>query len=230
VFSYTTSGVTPVVSNLSVAHQSPPQGTTNGGDLITITGSNFYAGTQVNFLPEGAGSTVSATDVIVNTTGTQITAVTPGIIAGTLQNLGTSGNPYWVTYYLVQVVTPGGSSTTSVASTQYQYDLPVPVVSGIGANATNTSTSYVNTAGKPLGIVGTSFFAGASLQFQPITSGSCPTSGNGSYQTVSTSSITVSSPTSITTTVPNGLSNNCSYVVAVNTAAGTSSNAIDFKL
>jgi hypothetical protein len=30
--------------------------------------------------------------------------------------------------------------------------------------------------------------------------------------------------------VPNGLSTSCSYVVAVNTTAGTSSNGIDFKL
>jgi hypothetical protein len=226
VFTYTATNVTPLVTALSVSHQSPPQGSTNGGDLITITGSNFYAGTQVNFIPEGSGSTVSAADVIINSTGTQITAVTPGVVAGTLQQITQNGNSVWVTYYLVQVVTPGGSSLTSLATTQYQYDLPVPVVSGVGANSATTSTSYVATAGSPLAIVGTSFYTGASVQFQPITGGAC----SNSSQTVSTSAVTINSPTAITTTVPNGLSTSCSYVVAVNTTAGTSSNGIDFKL
>jgi hypothetical protein len=214
VFTYTTSNVVPVVSSLSVSHQSPPQGTNNGGDLITISGSNFYAGAQVNFIPEGSGSTQSATDIIVSSTGKQITAVTPPVIAGT--------------YYLVQVVTAGGASSTSSTSTvQYTYDLPVPVVSGVGPNSANTSTSYVATAGSPLAVVGTSFFSGASVQFQPITGGSC---SSYSYGTVSTSTLTVNSPSSITMTVPTGLSTNCSYTVAVANSTGTSSNSITFKL
>jgi hypothetical protein len=220
VFTYTTSGILPTVSGLTVSHESPPQGTTDGDDLITITGTGFYGAPQVNFIPEGAGTTVPATDVLVTppstsvAAGTQITAVTPGVIAGT--------------YYLVQVVTSAGASSTSAVGTvQYTYDLPAPIVSGIGASASTTNSSYVAATG-PLAIVGTSFFTGATVQFQPVNNTSCPSY---QYGTVTDSSLTINSPTLITdTTLPSGLSTNCTYVIVVNTTGGTSSNTIDFQL
>jgi hypothetical protein len=217
LYTYTTNTALslPTVSSISVAHFTPAEGSTNGGDLITVNGSGFYGAPQVNFIPEGAGTTVSATDVLVATGGASLTAVTPGVIAGV--------------YYLVQVVTTAGSSSIlNVALVQYKYDQPVPVVSGVGLNATTTSTSYVAATG-PLAIVGASFFTGAQVQFQPVQSGSCP----GSYGNVTDTSVTVNSPSLITdSTLPSGLSSNCTYVVAVSTTtpAVWSSNAIDFKL
>jgi hypothetical protein len=222
VFTYTTNTApsVPTVSGLSVSHETPAQGTTDGDDLITITGTGFYGAPQVNFIPEGAGTTVSATDVLVTApsssvpAGTQITAATPGVIAGT--------------NYLVQVVTTAGSSSTSsVATVQYTYDLPAPIVSGIGASSVTTSSSYVAATG-PLAIVGTSFFTGATVQFQPVNNTSCPSY---QYGTVTDTTYTINSPTLITDpSLPSGLSSNCTYVVAVNTTAGTSSNTIDFQL
>jgi len=210
-FTYTTTSVTPIVTALSVSHVTPPKGSTNGGDLITISGSGFYTGAQVNFIPEGAGNTVSATDVIVFPGGAQITAVTPGVIAGS--------------QYLVQVVTPGGSSATSTATTEYTYVLLVPLVSGIGPNSVSTSTSYTqSTVGAPLALVGASFFTGATVQFQPQ---SC----SFGYGNVYASSVTVHSPSLITTTVPGGLdATNCTYQVVVTEGSYSSSNAIAFSL
>jgi len=211
-FTYTTNTAQslPTVSSISVAHESPAAGSSNGGDLITINGTGFYGALQVNFIPEGAGTTVSATDVLIATGGTSLTAVTPGVIAGA--------------DYLVQVVTTAGSSSiSSVATVQYTYDQPVPVVSGIGLNSTTASTSYAAAPGASLAIVGASFFTGASVQFY---SGSCAGS-----LAASASTVTVNSPSLITATIPStGLTVNSTYCVAVKTSSTPSSNEVDLTV
>jgi hypothetical protein len=72
----------------------PSSGPTAGGIPVTITGSGFTSATAVDF------GTVAATNVVVNSAGTQITATSPAGTAGTVD---------------VTVTTPGGSSASSSA-------------------------------------------------------------------------------------------------------------------
>ena len=96
-----------------------------GGTSVTITGTGFTGATAVDF-----GST-AATNVVVNTAGTQVTAISP---AGT----GTVN---------VTVVTPGGTSPTSPAD-QFSYVAP-PTVTGLspskGPSAGGTSVTITGT-------------------------------------------------------------------------------------
>jgi len=99
---FATSSLAPAVSGVS-----PNTGTTTGGTPVTITGTNFTGASAVTF------GGVVATAVLVNSAGTQITAVDPAGSAGQVD---------------VQVTTPGGTSPTSSAD-QFTYVAPRTVVS-----------------------------------------------------------------------------------------------------
>jgi hypothetical protein len=86
---YTYKYAVPVVSSVS-----PNTGSHSGGTVVTITGSGFAAGATVTF-----GSN-AATSVVVNGTGTQITATSPTGNTGSVD---------------ITVTTAGGTSATTTA-------------------------------------------------------------------------------------------------------------------
>ncbi|MGA8615542.1 MAG: IPT/TIG domain-containing protein [Xanthobacteraceae bacterium] len=131
-FTYTT-GSPPTPSAPTVTSVNPPSGTTAGGTAVTITGTNLTGATSVTF------GSASATSIVVNAAGTQITAVTPpgtGLVS-------------------VAVTTPGGTVT---AVNAYQYVTVAPTVMSI---APNTGTT---TGGTAVTITGTNFAAGATVK------------------------------------------------------------------
>jgi hypothetical protein len=93
----------PVVTGVS-----PSSGPTTGGTTVTITGTNFTGTTAVTF------GGVAATDVTVNSAGTQITAVDPAGTAGEVDIL---------------VTTPSGGTSAPVTADQFAYAAPPTVVS-----------------------------------------------------------------------------------------------------
>jgi hypothetical protein len=220
VFTYSaTQNAVPTVSGISVSHQTPAKGTTNGGDLLTIAGTDFYGTPQVNFIPAGGGASIASSSVTVASSGDSIAAITPGIISGTLSSQTTT--------YNVQVVTAGGSSGTD----PFEYLLQSPIVAGISTQGSAPTTSLSGTRGTLLTISGASFYSGASVLF--YNQSSCD---NGSSIAASASAVTVISPSSVTVTVPSTLSNNTTYCVAVSTASVSgassyvSSNAVNFSV
>ncbi len=108
VLRYSAPQVAPVVSLVS-----PASGTTEGGSVVTITGTNFTNASSVTF-----GGT-NATSFTVNS-ATQITATTPAHAAGAVS---------------VLVTTPGG---TNAANSLYTYVVPnfAPVITSNGGDAT----------------------------------------------------------------------------------------------
>ncbi|MGH7687479.1 MAG: LamG-like jellyroll fold domain-containing protein [Candidatus Dormibacteria bacterium] len=104
-----TTGYAAVLMSLgppTVTGLSPEAGTTAGGTVVTVTGTNFVAGsTTVTF------GVVPASSVNVSS-GTLLTAVTPAGLAGQIP---------------VTVTTSNGSSATGTAST-YQFVTPGPYV------------------------------------------------------------------------------------------------------
>ncbi len=78
----------------AVTAVSPISGPTTGGGTATITGTGFTGVTAVDF------GTTPATNVVINSTGTQITATIPALPAGTVN---------------VTVTGPDGTSSTSSA-------------------------------------------------------------------------------------------------------------------
>ena len=220
IFTYSaTQNAVPTVSGISVSHKTPAQGTTNGGDLLTIAGTDFYGTPQVNFIPAAGGATIASSSVTVASTGDSIAAITPGIISGTLSGQTTT--------YNVQVITAGGSSATY----PYEYLLQSPIVAGISTQGSAPATSLSGTRGTLLTISGASFYSGASVLF--YNQNSCD---NGSSIAASASAVTVNSPSSVMVTVPSALSDNTTYCVAVSTASVSgassyvSSNSVNFAV
>ena len=202
---------TPVVPTVTGITSVAGNGNTSaaGGTTVTITGTGFLSGaagdsTTVQFIDQGPGSnvyTAPSSSVVVNSTGTQLTATTPAISTTDLA------------YSVVVTTAPGGQSSQASAPT-FNYSLLLPLVASIYA---------------PHGVTGTSGPPGTSVTVTGVgfitTTGSTtvqlvPTSGNGS--TLTLTSTNVSSSTTLTATVPNGGSLNKSYYVVVTTPSGTS--------
>jgi large repetitive protein len=104
--------VVPVVT--SVSGPVPPGisnagGSTGGGTQVTITGTGFFSGATVQFIPVLGGASVAATSVSV-TAPTTITAYSPPVAAA-------------ANYYL-EVTTQGGPSTAT--NDLFTYETPIP--------------------------------------------------------------------------------------------------------
>ena len=115
----------------TVTDVSPFAGTLAGGVVVTITGTGLSGATLVDF------GTSAATNVAVNSAGTQITATDPAEAAGTVD---------------VTVTTPAGTSPTSSAD-QFTYE-GVPTLTAItpsqgsetgGTQVTITGTGFIDT-------------------------------------------------------------------------------------
>jgi autotransporter-associated beta strand protein/predicted outer membrane repeat protein len=107
----------------AVTGVSPTAGPLAGGTLVTITGSGFSGATLVDF------GTTAATNVVVNSSGTQITATSPAP-GSMLTGAGTVD---------VTVTTVGGTSETSPAD-QFSYN-PLMVTTAADVNPGNGVTS-----------------------------------------------------------------------------------------
>jgi hypothetical protein len=123
------------VGQPTVTSVSPNNGSTSGGTMVTITGTNFAAGAAVAF-----GSAAATNVVVVNST--TITATTPA---------GSTG-PVTVT------VTNVGPQSGSLANA-FTYVVGLPTVSSISPN-----NGFV-AGGTAVTITGTNFAAGATVSF-----------------------------------------------------------------
>ena len=101
-----TGGFTYQLPAPTISSVSPAQGTTNGGDTVTLAGANLDAVTSVTF-----GGT-AGTAITVNGAGTLLTVNTPAHPAGAVD---------------VTVTTPGGTAT---AATQFTY-LGEPTIASV---------------------------------------------------------------------------------------------------
>jgi hypothetical protein len=131
-----TNGFTYVAPTPTVTSVSPNIGSTVGGTITTVIGTNFISGATVKF-----GSS-AATNVTVNSS-TTITATTPAGSAGAVT---------------VTVTNPGGPSTSLASAFTYSTALP-PTVTRVYPNNGPT------TGGTGVTITGTNFLSGATVMF-----------------------------------------------------------------
>jgi IPT/TIG domain len=202
--------VAPTVSNVTTA-AGPATGSAAGGLTVTITGSGFLDSsngdlTTVQFIdtqnannvytaPSSTVSLVTGTGI---TPGTQLTAATPAISSTDM------------TYYVVVVTAPGGSSGTGSAPV-FTYQPLLPLV------ASAVTTSGAATQGGPgaqLTLTGVGFISGNTTVTMVPTSG---TSG-----TLTLTNVSVTGSTTLTATLPSGGKVNQTYYVAATTPSGTS--------
>jgi hypothetical protein len=157
----------------AVTQVTPGSGPLTAGQPVTITGMNFVAGnTSISF-----GSTL-ATNVVVNSNGTQITALAPAG-SGTVQ---------------VSATTPSGTGTQTAP---YTYT-SLPIVTAV-----SPPTGPV-AGGQTVTISGQNFTGATKVQFgssiiTPVTVG-----GGGTSITIVTPSATSPGPVSVSVTTPLG--------------------------
>src|SRR5262249_3440062 len=97
----------------TVTAVSPSTGTSAGGVVVTVTGTNFTGASAVNF-----GSTAATCFTVLSDTSLTVTA--PPITAGT---------------YDITVTTPSGTSATGTADRFTVTAAPLPSVTGISPNS-----------------------------------------------------------------------------------------------
>ncbi len=134
-----------------VSGVTPTSGVTTGGTAMTITGTGFFNGASVNFVPQSGGSTVTASSVTVNSS-TSITLTSPVL-------------PESITTYWITVTTSGGTSTQS--SNQVFLASPTtPTVTGPSGNSGPIG------GGTGFTVTGTGFVVGStSVTFTPVGGG-----------------------------------------------------------
>ena len=161
---------------------SPSSGTTSGGTVVVIAGTNFTGATAVRF-----GGT-NATNFTINSS-TQITATTPARASGPVT---------------VDVVTPGGIAR---ASDVFVFEASVPTITsftpsfGSTAGATTvviTGTNFIGTSAVSIAGAGATFTVNSATQ---ITAVSAAGTGSGSI-TVTTSGGTATSAAEFTYVAP----------------------------
>ncbi|HEX5164078.1 MAG TPA: IPT/TIG domain-containing protein, partial [Thermomicrobiales bacterium] len=132
---YSVSGpLSPTIDDLN-----PSSGSTHGGTVVTITGSNYAAGATVTF-----GGVAATSVTVVNST--TITATTPASAAGPVDVVVTNSN--------------GGSGTLPASFT---FVIPPPVVSAIDP------TSGTRFGGTQITITGTNFDGATEVTFGTAT-------------------------------------------------------------
>jgi hypothetical protein len=127
----------------AVTGVSPTSGSTAGGTVVTITGSNFIGATAVSF------GGVAASSFTVNS-ATQITATAPAEAAGTVD---------------VKVTTAGGTST-AVTADHFTYVTPAPAFTGISPTSGSTAGGTVVT------ITGSNFTGATAVSFGSVAASS----------------------------------------------------------
>jgi hypothetical protein len=128
-----TNGFTYLAPPPTVTNVAPGTGSTIGGTLITITGTNFVAGATVSV----GGSAATGVTVVNATT---ITASTPAGAAGTVS----------------VTVTNADGQGASLANA-FTYNVTAPTISSVSPN------TGLTTGGTPITITGTNFVTGATV-------------------------------------------------------------------
>jgi hypothetical protein len=172
-FTITPAGALPTVTAVESASQSFAQGSTEGGQLLTIVGTNFTDVTGVSFgVPGGAGSIAADSWTLVSPTQIRVTA--PALAAGT---------------YDLIVTTAAGSSAAS-SSDLYTAVVPSPRVSGL------SQFSVFSSGGESVTIYGAHLGDATSVTFV------APASGGNPATTVTATSFTINHDGSITAILP----------------------------
>jgi hypothetical protein len=139
-----------VVPAPAVTGVSPASGPMAGGNVVTVTGTNFTGATAVNF-----GSTAAAGFSVVS--ATQIVAISPVLPAGTVD---------------ITVTTPSGTSAI-VAADHFVFSTSAPTVTAIspnngppagGTSVVLTGTNYSGVSAVYFGTVSASFTVNSSTQ------------------------------------------------------------------
>ncbi len=204
---YTYNPDAPTVTGVTTSSGSAT-GSAAGGSTIIVTGSGFLSqsagdSTTVQFIDQGPGTnvyTAPSSSVVVNSTGTQLTATTPAISSTDLN-------------YSVQVVTaPGGSSGTAFSFT---YSPLLPLAASVFATQGPAGTQVTVTG---VGFITNTVSAPNNTVVQLV-----PTTGNGA--TLTLTGVSVSGSTTLTGTVPTGGTNNRAYYVEVTTPSGSSGSS-----
>jgi hypothetical protein len=128
----------------AVTAVSPTTGSTAGGTVVTITGSNFTGASSVMF------GTAAASDFAVNS-DTQLTAVASPQAAGTVD---------------VTVTTPTGTSATASADRFTYTAAPAPAVTTVSPNSGSTA------GGSTVTITGTNFTGASAVSFGAVAASS----------------------------------------------------------
>jgi hypothetical protein len=131
-FTYVTPA--PSVTGFGVGMSS---GSTNGGQTITINGTNLTGASTVSF-----GGTPSTT--ITNVTPTSLDVITPAHLAGVVD---------------VQVTTPGGQSAVNAPADRFTFVQPAPAVTGLSSHTGPTS------GGALITVTGTDFTGVTAVNF-----------------------------------------------------------------
>lgn len=198
-FTYTDS---PSSSAPTVTSITPNSGPTSGGTNVVIDGTNFLdpcsAGesptvgscSSVTFVDESnPANSFAATDAELRTgsgitAGTEMTVVSPGIIADSK--------------YYVEVTTPAGTSATGTADV-FTYSPLWPEVTGVnptsGVGPTSTTSSQITVSGE-------NFYTGDSVFFVEDDSGTANTNNSYTVNNSSQTNVVVESPTQLTVNLP----------------------------
>jgi hypothetical protein len=160
--------------------------------------SNLITGntTSVQFIdPLNAANTYTAPtfSITVNSTGTQLTATTPAISSTDL------------TYNVVVVTSPGGTSLAGASGTTFAYQPLLPLVASVFATS--------GAGGASVTVTGVGFISG-NTTVQLVSTGNSPT--------LTLTAVTLTGSTSLTATVPSGGKVNGTYDVVVTTPSGSS--------
>jgi cellulase (glycosyl hydrolase family 5)/IPT/TIG domain-containing protein/putative Ig domain-containing protein len=164
------SASSPIVSSIS-----PASGPTSGGTLVTVSGSNFHAGATVLF----GGSTASS--VIVKS-ATQIQAVTPIHIAGTMD-----------------VTVRNADSESSTLSSSFVFSVLTPTVNSVSPNSGSTGGRTTVT------ITGTNFQTGALVLFGTVSASTVTVNSGTQIQAVTAAN--AAGAVDVTVEDPGGQSN-----------------------
>jgi hypothetical protein len=191
---FTNQMAVPTITGLS-----PATGTIAGGNAVTITGTGFFTGAIVKFV---SGSTVLASQYVTVNGSTTITAVSPGVVGGSLCSGSTTNYCYFVT-----VTTSAGTSATG-SNDVFTYTPLVPICASISPTSGSAMTVVT--------ILGTGFMTGATVSFVPESGG-----GVISTDTVLPATVTAITSSTITVSAPSG-NQVPTYYITVTTAAGTS--------
>jgi hypothetical protein len=172
---------------------------------VIITGTGFLTNsgpdsTTVEFIDQANGTIVTSptNTVVVNATGTQVTAATPAISSLDLN------------YDVVILTAPGGQSAKNPPTTTFTYSPLVPLV----ASATPTTGA----SGTVVTVTGVGFINGStSVQLVPT--------GGGTTLNVTSANVTfnANAPNSFTFAVPAG--SRTTYYVEVTTPSGSSGSS-----
>jgi len=163
---------------------SPTSGTTSGGTMVTITGTNLSGATAVDF---GTRAATTFADV----SATQITAVTPPAPAGVVA---------------VTVTTPSGTSSTGVTD-EFTYQAPFSpppvtntaptVVTGAASGVTSTGATLNGTVNPNGAATSYQFDYGTSNAYGSVAPATLVSAGSGSAAVSETVDLTGLKPNTI---------------------------------